>query len=104
MVGLVQCSASRPRREVATRLYTAKSVHFKAGTSNNSRRPPIRTGRIDTRQDFNSRAPSVTVVVGLVRPVYRDSEIVDLGGAELGEGHAKLLQMESGDLLVEMLW
>src|SRR4029450_4369142 len=46
---------------------------------------------------------SVAIMVRLERPRDRDADIVGLALAELGQLDAELVEMERGDLLVEML-
>ena len=45
----------------------------------------------------------VAVVVGLVRAVDRDAEILALLRGEAGELHADLLEVQTGDFFVELL-
>src|SRR5205085_1014676 len=47
-------------------------------------------------------APSVAIVVGLEGPVLRHADVVGLLLGELGEAHAELVEVQAGDLLVEL--
>src|SRR5690349_6253292 len=50
-----------------------------------------------------TRRPSIAVMIGLERSLSRHSDVAGLLVAELRQLHAKLLEVESRNLLVEML-
>ena len=55
------------------------------------------------RRYFRQLRQSVAVMFRLERPFDRDADVIRLLLAELGELHPKLVEVERGDLFVEML-
>jgi hypothetical protein len=84
---------------------SANRREWKVRTSRPGRESRNRTdGRGNPRPSaFTKNARSVAIVLGLVRPVHRDADVSRLFRGQLGQLGTDPIQMQPGDLLVQML-
>ena len=93
----LSCLAERQGRERKRRTNRSSSA-LASGRAALLRRPIF----LDARQRVPTDG-SVAVVLGLVRAVRGHSEVFGLRLGELGQHDADLLEMQAGDLLVQLL-
>src|SRR5574340_894862 len=85
------CQSLPPESTAAARSPPAGRRHSISTTAADAWRAPFRRDR------------SVTVVLGLVRPLLRHADVGGLLVGELGQLRIEFLQLQAGDLRVQML-